>query len=509
MMAGVLVFVIDAALRALVVAGATGAVLMFIPRARATLRLRAWTVVLYGLLALPVLGFVLPVWQWPVSPPALLASWAPAPQGSIDVPLVGTTAGPAVSVSQLPAGVSVPAIVATVYVVGVLWFVFQAALGWRAVRRLRARARPVMDAAVLAQLERQRQAARLATPPRLTESARLFAPITVSVRRPMIVLPDDWRTWPAEQIDAVLAHEISHVARRDALTQRLTLFYRAVFWFSPLSWWLHRELASLAELASDESALGAGIEPLTYADALLACFVRAHERPRRASWHLAMARVDDTDAACRLERILSWKGGPTMTRTKFLMTGVAVLVMPLTVLASSVRFAPGNAPPIVAPVFNVGAAVAAPQPIPAADIVVPPPVARPVTTPAPVVAEVAQTPAPEAPAEPQKPEEDDFLKGSYELNTPGLVKPEVVRMETPRYTPDAMRQKLQGSVVVDVIVATDGRVSKARVKVSLDKTTGLDEAALDAARKSVFTPGMLKGEAVPVHVIVTLHFRLH
>jgi TonB family protein len=506
-MMAALVFVVDAALRALVVAAVTGALLMLIPRARATLRLRAWTVVLYGVLALPVLGLVLPAWQWPVSPPALLAAWTPASQNSIDALSAGTTAGAAVSLSQAPASVSVPVIVATAYVAGVLWFICQAGLGWRAVRRLRARARPVLDPVVLGQLERQSRAARLATPPLLTESARLFAPITVSVRRPMIVLPDDWRTWPAEQVDAVLAHEISHVARRDALTQRLTLFYRAVFWFSPLSWWLHRELASLAELASDESALDAGIEPLTYADALLACFVRAHERPRRASWHLAMARVDDTDAACRLERILSWKGGPTMTRSKLLVTGVAVLVMPLTALASSVRFAPGNLPTIVAPVLDV--AGVAPQPIPAADIVVPAPVTRPVTTPVPPVAEVAQTPAPQTPAEPQKPEEDDFLKGSYEMDTPGLIKPEVVRMETPRYTPDAMRQKLQGSVVVDLIVATDGRVSKARVKVSLDKTTGLDEAALDAARKSVFTPGMLKGEAVPVHAIVTLHFRLH
>src|SRR4029079_3286304 len=170
----------------------------------------------------------------------------------------------------------------------------------------------------------------------LTESPDLFSPVTVFVRRPMVVLPDDWRAWPAEQLDGVLAHELSHVARHDALTQRLALIYRAMFWFSPLSWWLQRQLGRLAELASDESALAAGVEPVTYAGALLACFVRAHERPRRAVWHLAMARRDDADAARRIERILSWKGGPSMTRTRFVLAGVGILVAPLTVLAASV-----------------------------------------------------------------------------------------------------------------------------------------------------------------------------
>ena len=57
------------------------------------------------------------------------------------------------------------------------------------------------------------------------------------------------------KLDAVIAHEVSHVVRRDALTQRLSLLHRAIFWFSPLAWWLDRHLAELAEQASDEAAL--------------------------------------------------------------------------------------------------------------------------------------------------------------------------------------------------------------------------------------------------------------
>jgi hypothetical protein len=42
------------------------------------------------------------------------------------------------------------------------------------------------------------------------------------------------------------------------------------------------------------------------------------------------------------------------------------------------------------------------------------------------------------------------------MNTPDLVKPSVVNLVKPRYTPDGMRQKLQGTVTVDVIIGTTG-----------------------------------------------------
>jgi len=62
-----LIFIVDAALRGLAVAAAIGAVLTLMPRLSATVRLRAWTVVLYAVLVLPVVGLVTPSWRWPRS----------------------------------------------------------------------------------------------------------------------------------------------------------------------------------------------------------------------------------------------------------------------------------------------------------------------------------------------------------------------------------------------------------------------------------------------------------
>ena len=52
-------------------------------------------------------------------------------------------------------------------------------------------------------------------------------PVTTSVWRPALVLPANWREWPAATLDAVLVHELSHVLRHDPFTERLALAYRA------------------------------------------------------------------------------------------------------------------------------------------------------------------------------------------------------------------------------------------------------------------------------------------
>ena len=101
------------------------------------------------------------------------------------------------------------------------------------------------------------------------ESELISVPVTMGALRPTILLPADWRDWDDAKLDAVLAHELSHVARRDPLTQRLSLLHRAIFWFSPLAWLLDRHLADLAEQASDEAALSCGTDRKHYARILL------------------------------------------------------------------------------------------------------------------------------------------------------------------------------------------------------------------------------------------------
>ena len=78
----------------------------------------------------------------------------------------------------------------------------------------------------------------------------------------------------------------------------------------------------------------------------------------------------------------------------------------------------------------------------------------------------------------------------------------------PKYTADARRGKINGTVVVVAVINADGSVGEVRVLKSLDKAFGLDDAAVTAARQSTFTPGRLGANAVPVAVILTYQFTI-
>lgn len=93
------------------------------------------------------------------------------------------------------------------------------------------------------------------------------------------------------------------------------------------------------------------------------------------------------------------------------------------------------------------------------------------------------------------------------FDAPGLVRPKLLKNVFPKYTANAMRAKIQGQVVAQIIVEADGTVGKARVIGSLDPE--LDEQALIAVRQWSYDPGVLDGRAVPVAVIAILDFRLH
>jgi len=98
--------------------------------------------------------------------------------------------------------------------------------------------------------------------------------------------------------------------------------------------------------------------------------------------------------------------------------------------------------------------------------------------------------------------------GVYLPTANGVTLPRLVHEEKPAYTPDAMRAKIQGSVVIGCVVDVDGSVRDPRVMASLDPWMGLDEEALRVAKMWTFTPGTLAGEAVPVWITIQLTFTL-
>lgn len=88
----------------------------------------------------------------------------------------------------------------------------------------------------------------------------------------------------------------------------------------------------------------------------------------------------------------------------------------------------------------------------------------------------------------------------------GVSAPRVIKEVRPKYTGEALRDKIQGTVVVEALVSADGCTSQIRVVKSLDR--GLDEAAITAVEQWRFEPGRLAGAPVDVLVVIMLDFTI-
>ncbi|HTS34445.1 MAG TPA: M56 family metallopeptidase [Candidatus Solibacter sp.] len=376
----VLTLLVGSALRAILLAGATALLLAAFRVKPAAARLFAWKGALYAGLAMPLLGLLLPPVGIPapkflqqsgnevvsavsVARPAVanVAIVSPDPHSrtadaSVAVPsetrrraetssatsLDATTRD--VSSTPLPPSVrhaspsrAIPwGVVAIGFYLGVVALLLvRFAIGVVFGSRLVRRSREINDSLVSARLKPHASFAGLALAPQIAETELISVPLTIGVTRPTILLPESWRDWNEAKLNAVLAHEISHVARRDTLTQRLSLLHRAVFWFSPLAWWLPRHLSDLAEQASDDAALLCGADRNDYARTLLGFFEALHSAPGRVWWQgVAMAKAGQAEQ--RLERILAWRGAVTMGLKKSLIVAIVALAIPVVYLAASI-----------------------------------------------------------------------------------------------------------------------------------------------------------------------------
>jgi hypothetical protein len=136
----------------------------------------------------------------------------------------------------------------------------------------------------------------LASGLRLRSSGRVSSPVTVGSG---IILPVDYAEWDQEKLRIVLAHERSHVRQGDFYIQTLAGVYVALFWFSPLGWWLRRKLSDLSEAISDRAGLEEAASHASYAQILL----EFAAMPRLTQIGVAMAHSGRL--TLRIERLLN------------------------------------------------------------------------------------------------------------------------------------------------------------------------------------------------------------
>jgi len=89
----------------------------------------------------------------------------------------------------------------------------------------------------------------------------------------------------------------------------------------------------------------------------------------------------------------------------------------------------------------------------------------------------------------------------------GVTAPTLRSQVKPYYTSEAMQRKIQGTVVLEMIVGSDGVPYDVRVVRSLD-ADGLDVEAIRAAKEWRFNPGRLGDTPVDVLVMLVIDFHM-
>jgi beta-lactamase regulating signal transducer with metallopeptidase domain len=171
-------------------------------------------------------------------------------------------------------------------------------------------------------------------------SLRTASPVVFAGWRPALVLPVNFNeAFDRQQQDAILAHELAHLAAHDAPWQSAALVLCSLLWWHPLVWWSRRQLRAAHEAVADEGSLVMPDGPRVLAEALVALGQRlaapqfAGPQPRfglslggglfsSAQFHSGLGR--------RVQRLLNlpsrpWRG-PRRTRMAFVHFSLPALV---------------------------------------------------------------------------------------------------------------------------------------------------------------------------------------
>ena len=280
---------------------------------------------------------------------ALLVSAVASAVVCYDAPVPGT-----VALTPAPAGgprglVSLPAAgfhwmpwLVPVWAAGVILMSLRLALAWVAARRLVILAGPPLPAHWQDAAQSLAARMRVKTAFRLLESARGAGPAVIGWLRPAILVPAGALCGlSAEQLEAVLAHELAHLARRDALVNLLESFAEVLFFYHPAYWWISSRIRREREHCCDDLAVAACGSAHLYAGALL----RLEEsRPVRGVLVLA---ARDGDLLARIRRLLQ-PVRPERLERRVVLSALAGLLI-VAVLATAVTAQDPAPPPPPAP----------------------------------------------------------------------------------------------------------------------------------------------------------------
>jgi TonB family protein len=528
-------------------------------RSRAAVRHALLAAAFGVLVALPVASIVTRPFLIPVPVSAQERNPANFARGTtvVSAPPLRPSVGAPSAIPQ-PKGFSPSALLLTVWIAGTTLFLLPVPIGLWQVRRLRRSALPWAHG----QLAVERLALEAGIHRRVTVLLHdaLCGPMTCGALHPTIVLPQDAETWPSEDLNRALVHELEHVLRADWVSLCLSRAACAMYWFHPLVWIAWRQLALDAERSCDDAVLVRS-ESTAYADQL----VQLARRLSASATTPLLAMANRADLATRVGAVLDGRqrrGRAGRLPVALACAAAAVLVIilsPLRVVAAQ-QSASTDVTPASMPRYSANTMLAI-ETVTVSDkngkniegltsddfVLTEDGVSQTIG-----VLEFQKPAAPlQGPPDsilsyyilgyyPTNPTMDrnfrkiaitrkndpsaklDYRAGYYPIRPNGPAffplanggvdrnlgpdSPVVLYRQLPGYSDEARKAKHQGTVVLQVEIDASGQVTNPKVVRSVG--LGLDQKATEAVMQWKFKPAMKDGKPVTVEAAVEVNFRL-
>ncbi|HSD16374.1 MAG TPA: cytochrome c oxidase assembly factor Coa1 family protein [Thermomonas sp.] len=175
----------------------------------------------------------------------------------------------------------VAAVLALLWLCGVGVMLLRRFGGWRMLAALDRQAWTGLPAEWQARFDALRSAMGITRRVAVRLSNDVVGPFTARLLRPVIWLPLSLLArLPREQVEALLAHELAHIARMDWLWNGVQCVLESLLFFHPAAWWLGRRIRQEREHACDDRAVAVCGDAIALAEALEQLERHRHHTPR-------------------------------------------------------------------------------------------------------------------------------------------------------------------------------------------------------------------------------------
>jgi beta-lactamase regulating signal transducer with metallopeptidase domain len=168
---------------------------------------------------------------------------------------------------------------------------------------------------------------------RTVKSLKVKVPMVTGWLRPVLILPASLLSGiPADQLEAIIAHELAHIKRNDYLVNIIQSLVEIIMFYNPAIWWLSKILRRERENCCDDIALEAGTKSVVYAKALASMQAISLSPPSPA---VAIKR-NNNHLINRIKRITAMKRNNNNTKEKLIaLSSVAIMLSALIALTGS------------------------------------------------------------------------------------------------------------------------------------------------------------------------------